>query len=74
VSSAAQSMLGRLPAEVFQANFVLEMVSMFREQAERCLHLENSGLRIWDLFLGPANDRVHSADRLEEATGWLQVM
>jgi hypothetical protein len=50
------------------------MVSMFQEQAERCLHLENSGLRIWDLFLRPANDRVHSADRLEEATGWLQVM
>jgi hypothetical protein len=44
------------------------MVAKFREQAERCLHLENSGSRICDLILGPVDDRVHSAVHLEEVT------
>lgn len=37
---------------------VEEMLAKFREQAEWCLYLKNSSLRICDLILGPVDDRV----------------
>jgi hypothetical protein len=42
---------------------------MFREHVERCLRIKDSGSRIDDLILGPADDRVSLALRLEEAIG-----
>jgi hypothetical protein len=41
---------------------------------EWCLRFEDSGSGICDLILGPVDDHVCSAVRLEEATGRLQVM
>jgi hypothetical protein len=69
VSSAAQSMLGRLPTKVFQADVVGEMAVKFRDQVEQCSRLEDSGSRICDLILGPTDDRVSLAVCLEEAIG-----
>jgi hypothetical protein len=50
------------------------MFTEFQEQAEWHLRLENSGVRICDLILGPSDFRVRLADRLEEAVGWLWVV
>jgi hypothetical protein len=56
VSSAARSMLGCLLIKNFQVDVVGEMVAKFQEQEERCSHLETSGLRVYDLILGLADD------------------
>jgi hypothetical protein len=74
VSSAAQSVLGHLPVEVFQVDVVGEMVVKYQEQMERWLYLETSGSRVYDLILGPTDDWVHPVGRLEEAIGRLQAM
>jgi hypothetical protein len=65
VSSAAQSVLGHLPVEVFYVDVVGEMVAKLWEQAERCLHVKDSGLRIYDLILSPTDSRVHLTVCLE---------
>jgi hypothetical protein len=58
VSSTTQSMLGRLPAEVFQVDVVGEMAAKFQEQVERFLRIEDSSSRIYDLILRPTSDIV----------------
>jgi hypothetical protein len=56
VSSTAQSMLGHSPTEAFQVDVVGEMLTEFQEQAGQRLRLDNSGMRIYDLILGSADD------------------
>jgi hypothetical protein len=74
VFSAVQSMLRCLPIEVLQADVVVEMVAMFQEQVERWSCLKTSGSGVCDHILGPADDQVHMAIRLEVSIGQLQVM
>jgi hypothetical protein len=45
------------------------MLTMFQEQAEQRLCLENSGMRVCDLILRPPDNQVRPANRLEEAVG-----
>jgi hypothetical protein len=71
VSLATQSILGRSPIDISQAGVVGEMVAKFHERAGWCSHLETSGSRVYDLVLGPTDDRVHLVTRLEEAIGQL---
>jgi hypothetical protein len=66
--------LGCLPVEVFYVDVVGEMVAKLWEQAERCLYVKDSGLRIYDLILSPTDSRVHLTVRLEEATGQFSMM
>jgi hypothetical protein len=40
---------------------------MFREHAERCSCFDDSDLRVYDMILGPPDDRVWPNVRLEEA-------
>jgi hypothetical protein len=51
-----------------------EMVVKFWELAKRCRQFETSGSRVYDLILGPADDWVHLAVRLEEASRQVQAM
>jgi hypothetical protein len=51
-----------------------EMPAQFQEQVKWCSCLEDSGSRVCDLILGPVDNRVRLAVRLEEATGRLQEM
>jgi hypothetical protein len=51
-----------------------EMPAQFQEQVKWCSCLEDSGSRVYDLILGPVDNRVRLAVRLEEATGRLQEM
>jgi hypothetical protein len=74
VSSVAQFILGCLPADVFHAEVVGEMVTKFQEQAEQCLHLEDSGSRVYNLILGSADDRVCPTVDLDEVAEQLQAM
>jgi hypothetical protein len=39
-----------------------------------CLHVEDSSLRVCDLILGPADNRVQSIVRMEEVVERLHVM
>jgi hypothetical protein len=67
-------MVGRLPTEAFQADIVGKILVMFWEQVERFLRLENSGLRVCNLILRPADERVQPIDCLKEAIRRLQAM
>jgi hypothetical protein len=74
VSLATQSVLGRLLIDVSQVDVVGEMVARFQDRAEWCSRLETSGSRVYNLFLGPEDDRVHLVIYLEETIGRLQAM
>jgi hypothetical protein len=63
-----------LPVEVFYVDVVGEMVAKLWEQAERCLYVKDSGLRIYDLILSPTDSRVHLTVHLEEAAGQFSMM
>jgi hypothetical protein len=41
---------------------------------QRCLRLENSGTRIYDLILGLPDDRIRLAEHLNEAVRWLWLV
>jgi hypothetical protein len=45
------------------------MLAKFQEQAERCLHVYNSRLRVCNLILGLDDNRVWSTVCVEEAAG-----
>jgi hypothetical protein len=74
VSSAAQSVLGCLPNDAFLEDVVGETLAKFWEQAKQFLHLENFGLTVCNLILGPADDQVQPIVYQEEAIGRLQAM
>jgi hypothetical protein len=74
VSSATQSLLGRLPTEVLHADVVGEMVVKFWEQVEPCLCLETFSSRICGIILVLVDDQVHLAVHLEEVTRQLQAI
>jgi hypothetical protein len=71
---AAQSMPGCLPVNVSHAGVVGEMVAKFQEQTKWCSCLKTFGLRVCNLVLRSADDRVHQVTRLEEAIRQLQEM
>jgi hypothetical protein len=66
VSLATQSILGCLPIDVSEVGVVGDMVARFQERAEWCSCLETSSSRVCDLFLMPADGRVHLVARLGE--------
>jgi hypothetical protein len=74
MSLAAQCSLGRSPTESFQVDVVGDMLAKFQEQEERCLCLENSGMRVCDLILGSSDDQVWPTNHMEEAIGRFLVM
>jgi hypothetical protein len=74
VSLAAQSILRHLPSDVSQAGVVGEIVVQFWERADWCSRLEDGGLEVYDLVLGPASDQTCLVACLEEAAGQLRVM
>jgi hypothetical protein len=69
VSLAAQSILGCLPIDVFQAGIVGEMVARFREQVKWCSCLETFGSRVCDHVPGSADGRAHLVACLEDDVG-----
>jgi hypothetical protein len=66
VSSTAQSVLGWLPTKTFQDDAMGVMVAQFWEKEDQWSHLEDSCSRVYDLILGPSDDRVRPAIRMEE--------
>jgi hypothetical protein len=74
VSLAAQSILRHLPSDVSQAGVVGEIVVQFWERADWRSRLEDGGLEVYDLVLGPVSDQTCLVACLEEAVGQLRVM
>jgi hypothetical protein len=54
------------PIETFWVDIVDELLDELWEQARRRTCLENFGMRIYDLILGPPSSRVRLADHLEK--------
>jgi hypothetical protein len=73
VSSTVEMALGRSPDETFQVEIVGELVVEFRKLEGQCSRLEQLGVRIYDLLLGPPPSRARLDDHLEEAVGQLGV-
>jgi hypothetical protein len=73
VSSAAESVLGRSPDEIFHIEVVGELVAEFQRLEERCLRLERPATRICDLLLGPPHGRARLARRLDVTIGQLRA-
>jgi hypothetical protein len=46
-----------------------EMLTEVWEQAQWCLRLDNSGMRVYYLIPGPSDNRARSIDHLEEVVG-----
>jgi hypothetical protein len=67
VSSIVEVALCRSPNKTFQVEVVSELVAEFQKLEEWSSFLEQPGVRICDLLLGPPSGRVRLADRLEEA-------
>jgi hypothetical protein len=58
VSSTMEMALGRSPDETFQVEIVGELVAEFRKLEGQCSRLEQLGVRIYDLLLGPPPSRA----------------
>jgi hypothetical protein len=67
VSSTVEFVLGRSLDETFRVEVVDELVAKFWKLEEWCSRLERSGVRIYDLLLGPPSGRARLADYLYEA-------
>jgi hypothetical protein len=67
VSSTVECVLMRLPTEAFRLDVVDDLVAEFWKQEEWRLHHEKSGVKVYDMILGPLSGRVRLANRLEEA-------
>jgi hypothetical protein len=73
VSSAAKSVLGHSPSDIFHVGVVGELAIEFHNMEERWSRLEWPAAKIYDLLLGPPPSRAWLADRLDEATRQLKV-
>jgi hypothetical protein len=58
VSSVVEVTLGHSPNETFRVEVLGELVAKFQRLEERCSCLEQPGMRIYDLLLGPPSNRV----------------
>jgi hypothetical protein len=62
-------MLVCTPTRGFQVDVMGEMLTEVWEQAQWCLRLDNSGMRVYYLILGLSDNRARSIDHLEEVVG-----
>jgi hypothetical protein len=69
LSSTTESMLWCSPNDTFHMEVLGKQVTEFEKLEEWRSWLERPAARIYDLLLGPAPDRAHLADHLDEATG-----
>jgi hypothetical protein len=58
VSSTVECVLMRLPTEAFRLDVVDDLVAEFWKQEEWRLHHEKSGVKVYDMILGPLSGRV----------------
>jgi hypothetical protein len=73
VTSTVELVLGHLSDETFWVEIMDELVAQFRKLVVLCSRLEWPSARIYDLLLGLPPDQALWADRLDEATGQLEV-
>jgi hypothetical protein len=73
VSSAMESVLGRLLGNTTRTNVVNELVAEFQKVDMHRLKLERPTTRICDLLLRPPPGWAWLADRLDEAAAQLKV-